>query len=341
MKRSKWHYAGPRARELLGPDPEKHLAGENRLVKSNAVREVRQAGDFYFKLDRRRTHSFRREFSHALALQKRGIPVVEHLACGITPAGPCLVTRSLDGSVTVEEFLAYSLPDDDFLNGLTDFLKLLIYRKVIHKDLHCGNILYVESSRSFALVDVRDAYPGAWYHLFPGRAYPMRKLLAELAGLLPEETVCHYLARLDVKEPRIFLNKVLERKAALIAGEWTRRCEQILSGYPKFTRKEGDMLFARDVREEDLENAVMIPADAGVFATAFYLDLVRIPHRKVLAWNAREQFLWAEPLTNDEPDSSRVAELRSRALQYGINSSCGDWAADASGLVKLSIWKGK
>ena len=99
------------------------------------------------------------------------------------------------------------------------------------------------------------------------------------------------------------------------------------------------MLIARGVALSELENAEKISGSSGLFAAAFYLDFVRIPHRRVLAWSEKDHTIWMEPLEIGEPDSAVVADLRSRALKFGVNSSCRDWVYDSSGLVKLSIWQ--
>ena len=338
MKLNFWRYADEEAQTFLGTDPLKHFQNVS-LVKGNALREVWRNDRLFFKLDKRQNHGFRKEFANARSLILRGIPVVSHLACGRTEKGNWLITEALANSVPVEEYIAGRIPDENFLNGLINFLKLMEYRKIIHKDLHFGNILYLEQTNSFCLVDVRDARPAAGLEkLFYSRK-ALHYLLVELIENLSSQKISSLLWRMDVKEPEVLLEKALERKARLIQKEWPRRRQQILSGYPKFTRREGELLFTRGVHPEELENAEKIPGNAGLFAGAFYLDLVRIPHRRVLAFSEKESILWAEKLVCGDADSAAVADLRSRALKFGINSACRDWVNDASGIVKLSTWE--
>ena len=75
--RKKWLFADKNAREILGDDPLAHFK-DPVLIKGNAVREVWKCGEFFFKFDKRRNHSFRKEFCRATALHKRGIPVVRY-----------------------------------------------------------------------------------------------------------------------------------------------------------------------------------------------------------------------------------------------------------------------
>lgn len=338
MKNFSWRFADKQARSLLGDDPMLHFAGAVQ-IKSNPVREVWRTQEFFFKFDKRPGHSFDREFARGCALQKKGIPVVPHLACGKTESGYCLITRALADSVPADEFICGRIPADDFLNALIDFLKLMEYRKIIHRDLHYGNLLYVEKENSFCLVDVHDARPAHWFEKPFYSHYPQRELIMELRENLTTPELCGLLRKMGVGDPESFIERFLEKRARMFLRDWIRRRAQILDGYPKFTRKEGDLLITRGVTLSDLEKAERKPGSAGLFAAAFYLDFVRIPHRRVLAWSEKDNTIWLEPLEIGEPDSAVVADLRSRALKFGVNSSCRDWVYDSSGLVKLSIWQ--
>lgn len=338
MKKSSWRFADQQAYALLGDDPMAHFAGAVP-VKSNPVREVWRTQEFFFKFDKRPCHSFDGEFARGCALLKKGVAVVPHLACGRTESGFCLITRALPDSVSVDEFIGGRIPGEEFLNALIDFLKLMEYRRIIHRDLHFGNLLYVENSNSFCLVDVHDARPARWYETPFFSRYPQRGLIMELRENLATSKLCGLLRKMGVGDPESFIERFLERKARLFARDWKRRREQVLSGYPKFTRKEGELLVTRGVDLSELEKAEKLPGSTGLFAAAFYLDLARIPHRRVLAWSEKENMIWMEALENGEPDSAVVADLRSRALKFGVNSSCRDWVYDSSGLVKLSVWQ--
>lgn len=338
MKNFSWRFADKQAHSLLGDDPMLHFTGAV-LIKSNPVREVWRTPEFFFKFDKRPGRSFDGEFGRGRALQKKGIPVVSHLACGRTESGYCLITRALPDSVSADEFICGRIPADDFLNALIDFLKLMEYRKIIHRDLHYGNLLYVEKENSFCLVDVHDAHPAYWFEKPFYSRYPQRALIMELRENLSTPEICGLLRKMGVDDPDTFIERFLEKSARMFLRDWPRRRAQILGGYPKFTRKEGELLVARGVDLSELEKAEKISGSSGLFATAFYLDLVRIPHRRVLAWSEKEQIIWMEPLEIGEPDSAVVADLRSRALKFGVNSSCRDWIYDSSGLVKLSVWQ--
>ena len=75
MKNNSWRFADSQANSLLGSDPMQHFK-DAVMVKSNPVREVWRTEEFFFKFDKRSSHSFAKEFSRACALHKKGIPVV-------------------------------------------------------------------------------------------------------------------------------------------------------------------------------------------------------------------------------------------------------------------------
>ena len=310
-------------------------------VKQNPVREVWKTGEYFFKFDKRPRHDFKKEFRRACALARRGVPVVRHLACGRTDRGACLVTAALSGSVTVEEFIRGRVPDEKFLAAAVDFLKLLERKKVVHRDFHPGNVLYVEKDNAFFLVDVRDAFPARRFNGFLFSRLPFLRFLCDLSENLSDARVCELLRRMDVPDPQGFFFAEIRRKADFVRREWPRRREQILSGYPKFTRKERDVLFVRDAGPAELGRAETLPADDDVFVMAFYLDLLRIPHRRVFCYDPRKKTIFVEPAGEASPAPERVAELVRRARLAGVPAEPGDWGTDRGGLVKLSTWKGK
>ena len=339
-KKNAWRFA--EGAETLFPQKDPIAAFVSPVpVKRSAVREVWKTDGYFFKFDRRPRHDFDKEFRRGCALASCGVPVVRHIACGKTGQGACLVTAALPGSVTVEEFIRSRVPDGKFLSAVVDFLGLLERRRVVHRDLHPGNVLYVERSNSFFLVDVRDAFPAPRFCGFLFSRLPLLRFLCDLSENLSDACVCELLRRMCVSDPQAFFLAEIRRKAAFLRREWPRRREQIFSGYPKFTRREGDALFVRDSGAAELENAETLPASDDVFAMSFFLDLLRIPHRRVFRYDVKKKTMEIERAGESLPDRDRVDELVRRARCAGVLTEPGDWCTDRGGLVKLSVWKGK
>ena len=339
MKKDSWLFSDGAQDRFPGGDPMAAFVSP-RLVKKNAVREVWRTRDFFFKFDKRPGRSFLEEFRRGSALARCGVPVVAHLACGSAPQGACLVTAALRNALTVEEFIAGKVPSDSFLDAVAGFLKLLGEKRIVHRDLHPGNVLVVPENNFLALVDVRDAFPAGFFSFLLFSRTPFLRFAADLAENLPDGRVCDLLRRMGLAEPRGFLDAEFRRKALFVRREWPRRKKQILSGYPKFTRMEGSLLFARGADTSDLARAVTVPAGEDIFTAAFFLDLVRIPHRRVVAWDREKELLYLEPLASESPPPDRARELARRAGLAGVSAPAELWRTGSDGLVKLSEWKG-
>ena len=340
MKKDSWRFSAGAEAFFPQRDPMAFFVSPVP-VKRSAVREVWKTDKYFFKFDRRPRHDFAKEFRRGCALAARGVPVVRHIACGSAGQGACLVTAALPDSVTVEEFIRSRVPDGKFLSAAVGFLELLERKKVVHRDLHPGNVLYVEQSNSFFLVDVRDAFPAPRFGGFLFSRLPFLRFLCDLSENLSDVCVCELLRRMNVSDPQAFFLSEIRRKAAFVRREWPRRREQIFSGYPKFTRREGDVLFVRDAGPAELETAEMLPASDDVFAMSFFLDLLRIPHRRVFCYDLKQKTIGVERAGETLPARERVDELVRRARCAGVLAGPGDWCTDRGGLVKLSVWKGK
>ena len=91
------------------------------IIKNSPVREVRRAGDFFIKFDRRSNHGFEKEFATALKLQKAGLPVVNHLFHGKSRNGNYLVTGSFANSIAVDDYLRDNVPEMSFFENITSY----------------------------------------------------------------------------------------------------------------------------------------------------------------------------------------------------------------------------
>ncbi|MBO0699042.1 MAG: hypothetical protein J2P46_11655 [Zavarzinella sp.] len=166
----------------LEVDP--HVAsGRATVVKHGAHRTVYRitlpAGAIYWKLcrisgprawwrDFFRGWKARLEFDRARELAARGIETVEPLAWGrlpgvVRPEGTVLITRALDGTVPLDEYLAHHPPATPaerrcITRALAEYMARLHDAGVTHPDLHPGNLLVRRESGAirFFLIDLHD-----------------------------------------------------------------------------------------------------------------------------------------------------------------------------------------
>jgi tRNA A-37 threonylcarbamoyl transferase component Bud32 len=177
----------PAGRVLLADDDlriDRHLAcGRAVVVKHGAHRTVYRislpAGAIYWKLcrisgprawwrDFFRGWKAKLEFDRARELAARAIETVEPLAWGrlpgaVCPEGTVLVTRALDGTVPLDEYLASHPPETAgerrrIATGLAEYMAKLHAAGVTHPDLHPGNLLVRPESETirFFLIDLHD-----------------------------------------------------------------------------------------------------------------------------------------------------------------------------------------
>jgi len=107
------------------------------------------------------------EFTRAVELANRGIATIEPLAWGrfdqAWPKGSFLITRALEGTMPLDEYLLDSAGQRfSERNSLTRLLAVFIAKLheagVSHPDLHPGNLLVRQESNGlqFFLIDVHD-----------------------------------------------------------------------------------------------------------------------------------------------------------------------------------------
>ncbi|MBP5530416.1 MAG: hypothetical protein J6Y54_00095 [Lentisphaeria bacterium] len=266
--------------------------GRATTVKTNPVREVRTDGEFYYKLDRRSSHGFAKEFAAAKLLEARGIPVVEHLWQGRTPEGEVLVTRALADAPTVREYIADRVPDAEFRRKFAAFIRDYLASGLGHDDLHIGNVLYSVKEGRFVLVDVR-AVRSARREKLP---YNICRACLELRRHLTKGEVCAMLEIVGVPEPERFFDRGLAVEAAALKREWPKRRRQVLAGYPKFTREDGAKLVSASATPEELENLEWRPGCAGAFVSEFFWEIAEIPTaERVLAFDRDRREIGVAP----------------------------------------------
>lgn len=305
-------------------------------VKRSAVREVRRHGDYFIKFDRRNNHGFAREFATARRLKEAGLPVVNHLFCGQGENGHYLVTGSFADSVAVDDFLRTELPDMAFFETIADLAKSLLGKGFLHADFHLGNLLYNTRSRTFALVDVRQVRQMPLWLLNNLPESSRFHVLTEFRGVLRRRELLQLFRRVGVAKPGNFYEDMLSADNAAIRDEWPRRRKQILSGYPKFTRKENGVLYNSHADDAAIAAAVEIPGGKAVFLAGFFLDLVQIPHRKLVKFDPATDRAYAEPECKNPPGGESAIEMMQRLNFYDIPTAPADWRDSGRGLPHLN-----
>ncbi len=294
-------------------------------VKNNPVREVRRNQEFFIKFDHRPNHGFSREFSAAEKLKKAGLPVVEHVFCGKSERGNFLVTRSFADSVSVEEYLRSNVPEMSFFETIADLACNILKSGFLHSDFHLGNLLYSESKQTFALVDVRKVRSMPQWIINSLPESSRFHVLTEFRGVLRKTQLLSLFNRVGIADPREFYEEMFTSDNLAIRDEWPRRRKQILSGYPKFTRCVDKILFNSNASDADIASAVEISGGKAVFLAGFFLDLIQIPHRKLVKYDPVSDTAYAVPETKEMSGGEAAIEMLNRLSYYDIISSPHDW----------------
>jgi hypothetical protein len=306
------------------------------VVKNNPVREVRKIQDLFIKFDNRASHGFSREFSAAKKLKQAGLPVVEHLFSGKSAKGNYLVTRAFADSIAVDEYLRSHVPDMSFFETITDLACSLLNAGFLHTDFHLGNLLYNPTENSFALVDVRKvrSIPVWLINTLPENS--RLHVLKEFRGVLRKSQLIKLFIRAGINNPGEFYENMLSDDNKMIRNEWPRRRKQILSGYPKFTCKQDKYLINSLASEDEIANAVEISGGKAVFLAGFFLDLIQIPHRKVVKYDTHSDIAYAVPLPDQMPGGEAAIEMLTRLSSYDLMSAPADWRNNGKGLPMLA-----
>lgn len=306
------------------------------IIKSGKIREVRRQKDIFIKLDKRKNHSFAKEFKCAVKLKKAGIPVTEPLFHLTRPSGNYLATKAFDG-ITINDFIKNNVPDKDFFTALLELLKKMHHAGFIHFDFHMGNLLYSPDKKVFSLVDVDSIHriPAFLVPLVPEKI--RFHLLTEFRSVLNNSQLLELFSAAKIRNPESFLKKTLIRNAKYIRRNWARRREQILSGYRKFTRiNKNGIIFNSSISPEKIETGEKVhDPDAKIFLANFYLDLIQIPHRRAIAFDPTSSTVILEPENNIDANTAPVDDMIERIKFYGIDSEKKDWKSGFSVLPEF------
>jgi hypothetical protein len=239
--RSRWHFASAAVEEELNADPLQLLA-DAETVKSNAVRKVFRNGPFYIKLDRRAGKSFCGEFTGAMLCMECGIGVVDHLAWGHSSEGAILVTREAAGFVESSVFFK-KRQSRKHCEALARFLAKILASPLYHPDLHLGNVLIHPETAECCLVDVHGVRKRNLFdRLF--RMGRMKRCILELRNTCSDSEMTDLITRCGIGCSERFFRKSLAREHLLLEALQPKRRRQIMEGYFKYTRREGNGVLA-------------------------------------------------------------------------------------------------
>jgi hypothetical protein len=322
------------------PDNLEEMFNSAVIVKSGKIREVRRNGNIFIKLDRRKNHSFAKEFACAEKLHKAKIPVTEPLFFTEKKSGNYLATKAFEG-IPLEKFIKENLPDKEFFADLTALLKKMLDNGFIHKDFHLGNLLYSPETKQFSLVDVDSVcqVPRWFVPLVPQKI--RFHILTEFRAILSDTQLLELFRNSGVNKPELFLQKSLKRNAEYIRHHWQRRRTQVLSGYPKFTRTDdnGVIFDSAASADEIAAGETVKDHDAKLFLTHFYLDQIKVPHRRALAFFPESQTVVLAEENKKQAAKTVVDSMIRRLEFYGITTAAEDWRQGTAPLPELNNLK--
>ena len=290
-------------------------------VKHNPVRDVFKNDGFFIKIDHRRFHTFAHEFSIALALQRAGLPVVEHLAYGRIGNDNFLISRELAGAISAEDFLDSDSDKADFIDSFTVLMQKWQKSNFFHTDPHFGNLLYVPEKNLPVLVDVHDIKR----RIFFGRQHKdIIRFIFNLRGKIPYPIIFALMAKFHVKNPQLTFERMQADELIRIKSEWRKRCRQLFNAYPKFSVQIKEELIAAKYRD----NYTSFPEEASpdaakIFAASFFFTLLQIPHRRCIAVNIKNSTLRFEDDLSGTPNATECAILQSILTKCGFDFTAG------------------
>lgn len=302
-------------------------------VKASAVREVRTDGKIFIKLDKRKHHSFEWEFNRGLELTACGIPTVRPLFFATSEKGSYLVTEAFNG-INLEDYLKTNIPNEKFFFDAASLLKKMLSHGFLHTDFHLGNLLYSPESGKFILVDVEGIrkIPRCLMPLIP--RHISFHLLTEFRNLLNKEQLLQLFRFVGMSRPENFYNAIFRRNAAFIRHSWSKRRQQILSSYRKFTFLQDSKLIDSDLK--DLPETIQwYDNGKALFLAHFYLKLIRMPHRMAAAFDLSTGKVALLPAKADCADESITREMIQRMNFYSVKTDINDWQ-QSNGLPELS-----
>ena len=300
------------------------------LIKQNPVRQVFQGNDFFYKRTFKDDNTLFLEFQRTLDMNKVGIPCVKCAALGYTQEGVFLVTQAQKDTVQLDKYLEKNSLDEKMLASFKNFILNLLAHKISHDDFHLGNILYNPIENNFYLVDVlkcKTSKVSLWYNWFAKKK--IVRIFCLLRDKLQLFTIEKCLLACKIATPKIFYNSQIKGEVKRIFKEWPKRKKQVLSGYEKFTKKDGDELILSIAKMDDFQDAKIVSGNASYLVADIFLSLMRIPHIRVLKVNLATNKVWLANFTGfDLNDVEAMVEYQNRLEDIlPIKTSQEDWSS--------------
>ena len=254
VKKIKWSF--PQNADPALPDPEEILQFPATVIKENPVRSVIRATDpatginYYIKRDMPRSFmkkagrffnsKSRQEFNAALLLQKNDIPVIRYEALGESFSESYLISKEIKNFCGAAQFW-YSLSGQDtdatlrqkFIDALTELLKTMNQKKILHPDFHLGNLMCnPEKPQELLLPDPFGIHNVLFRDVTKYNSVIVTNLAAEITKEEGET-----ILRATGADPALW-DILLRKNMEKVNAQWQRRQKQILSGNSKFSRTE-------------------------------------------------------------------------------------------------------
>ncbi len=278
----------------------------------------------------------RSEFTMLCELQKHCVPVVEPVAWGQAGGqASCLITREIQGSVSVSDYFHTAVGEEnrscpEFFAGWCSFVRDFLRSGFDHPDFHNGNILYRESSNSFALVDVY----GIRLKQNPDTRR-MAMIVREFAAFLTKPQIVQLLESCGIVKPEEFYREMLRYGAGKIRHEFPRRLQQFRNNYEKFVKKDGQKILTLNGARQPipLENTIkteLAPHEAQKLREMdFFLSLCNIPRLRIAAFEP-QGILYVEKNTAGI-SADAEADLQERLILCGEDPKNYTFTADRFG----------
>jgi hypothetical protein len=302
---------------------------EAYLIKQNPVRQVFQGEEFFYKRTYKDDGNLLLEFKRTIELNNLGIPCVKCVALGFTAHGVVLVTQAQKGTFQLDKYLEKHPFDSKMKSSFQEFILNLLARQVAHDDFHLGNILYHPIENKFYLVDVLKCkvIKTSWFYRIFAQPKIVR-IFCLLRDKLQFSIVEEMLLACKITTPKIFYKSQIACEVKRIVKEWPKRKRQVLSGYEKFTRKEGDFLWLAIAKDSDCQNAQVVFGNASYLLADIFLGLMRIPHRRVLKVDLASNKVWLEEVNNSNKVNLEVMVEYQQRLEdiLQVKTSQEDWS---------------
>ena len=341
----KWVFSTFDAENELGGEPQQLLESAQQ-VKANPVRKVFCTGDFYIKIDLRSGGHLKREWKSAELLRRKGVPVVDYLAFGVSPQGEMVVTRTLEGSVSVKDWLSEKMCSGvteaeltPFAENYACFVRSVIDAGVFHPDFHVGNVLYVPELDQLTLVDVSEVRRQYFFDRW--RLWRMIGSVQAFRRVFSREGMLRLLTLAGARDAESMWRKLLKESARHLLHSWPKRSKQMLEGHPRYAVKENGWLRVVDAcgrplefKENDTMTTMSLEESRKRYLADFFLYLANIPHQRLLAWNPEMGELRLEEISGKGIEAIPT-ELQERLEPLGLKTALEDWIVDEDGIILL------